>query len=103
MEPTQHHGKQLFLASVVALAGTLAIAGCQRQPAHPDEKSAVTNSLNSNNLGNVSVSQDRDKGVITLTGDVNTEDQKSQAAVLAKQAAPDYTVADEIGVRPIRR
>ena len=37
---------------------------------------------------------------MTLTGDVNSEDQKSQAAVLAKQAAPDYTIADEIGVRP---
>ena len=70
------------------------------KPAHPDEKSAVTSSLNSNNLSNVSVSQDRDKGVITLTGDVNSEDQKSQAAVLAKQAAPDYTIRDEIGVRP---
>jgi hyperosmotically inducible periplasmic protein len=100
MEPTQHHGKQFFFASVVALAGTLAIAGCQSQPARPDEKSAVTNSLNSNSLGNVSVSQDRDKGVITLTGDVSTEDLKSQAAVLAKQAAPDYTISDEIGVRP---
>jgi hyperosmotically inducible periplasmic protein len=101
MEPTQHHGKQFIRASVVALAGVLTIAGCQNKPAHPDEKSAVTTSLNSNNLGNVSVSQDQDKGVITLTGDVNSEDQKSQAAVLAKQAAPDYTIADEIGVRPL--
>ena len=76
----------------------------KNKPAHADEKSAVTNSLNSNNLGSVSVSQDRDKGVITLTGDVNSEDQKSQAAVLAKQAAPDYTYRDEIGVRPqVRR
>ena len=100
MEPTQHYKKQLFLAPVVALAGVLAIAGCQNKPVHPDEKAAVTNSLNGNNLGTVSVSQDRDKGVMTLTGDVSSEDQKSQAAVLAKQAAPDYTIADEVGVRP---
>jgi len=100
MEPTQHFKKQFFFASVVALTGALAIAGCQNQPAHPDEKAAVTNSLKTNNLGDVSVSQDRDKGVMTLTGDVNSEDLKSQAAALAKQAAPDYTISDEIGVRP---
>lgn len=93
--------RQLLLASAAILAGALAIAGCQNQPAHPDEKSAVTNQLNSNNLSNVSVSQDRDKGVMTLTGDLPSGDAKAQAENLAKQAAPDYTVADEIGVRPV--
>jgi hyperosmotically inducible periplasmic protein len=97
MEPTR---KQFFIGSVAVLAGVLAIAGCQNKPAHPDEKAAVTNALNSNNLGSVSVSQNREKGVMTLTGDVNTEDQKAQAAATAKQAAPDYTIADEIGVTP---
>jgi hyperosmotically inducible protein len=82
------------------LAGALAVAGCHNQPAHADEKSAVTNSLNSSNLNSVSVSQDRDKGIMTLTGNVGTDDQKSQAENLARQAAPDYTIADEIGVRP---
>ncbi len=37
---------------------------------------------------------------MTLTGNVDTQDQKSQAETLAKQAAPDYTIADQIGVRP---
>jgi hyperosmotically inducible protein len=60
----------------------------------------VTTALSSNNLGNVSVSQDRDKGVITLTGNVETSDLKTQAETLARQAAPDYTIANEIGVRP---
>jgi hyperosmotically inducible periplasmic protein len=92
--------RQFLLASAAILAGAVAIAGCQNQPAHPDEKSAVTNSLNSNNLSNISVSQDRDKGVMTLTGDVPSGDAKTQAENLVKQAAPDYTVADEIGVRP---
>jgi hyperosmotically inducible protein len=96
--PDSH--RQFLLASAAILAGALAIAGCQNQPAHPDEKSAVTNSLSSNNLSNVSVSQDRDKGVMTLTGDVPSGNAKAQAENLAKQAAPDYTVADEIGVRP---
>jgi hyperosmotically inducible periplasmic protein len=94
-----HHHFLPGLATV--LAGALAVAGCHNQPAHPDEKSAVTNSLSSNNLSIVSVSQDRDKGVMTLTGDVGSDDQKTQAENLAKQAAPDYTVADESGVRPV--
>jgi hyperosmotically inducible protein len=89
-----------LLPGAALLLGALAVAGCHNQPAHPDEKTAVTNSLKTNNLGDVSVSQDRDKGVITLTGNVGTDDQKTQAESLAKQAAPDYTVADEIGVRP---
>src|ERR1700738_4665182 len=89
-----------LLVSSVVLAGALAIAGCHQNSAHPDEKDAVTNSLNSNQLNNVSVSQDRDKGVMTLSGNVDSDDKKAQAATLAKQAAPDYTVANEIGVRP---
>jgi len=100
MEPTQYHHKQFFIGSVVVLAGALAIAGCQNKPAHPDEKSAVNSSLNNSNLKDVSVSQDQDKGVMTLTGNVDSQDQKNQAETLAKQAAPDYTIADEIGVRP---
>jgi len=90
-----------LLPGAAMLLGTLAIAGCHNQPAHPDEKSAVTDSLKTNNLNAVSVSQDRDKGVMTLTGNLASDDQKAQAESLAKQAAPDYTVADEIGVRPV--
>lgn len=99
MKPTEL-SKQFLIGSAVVLACVLAMAGCQNKPAHPDEKAAVTNALNSNNLGNVSVDQNREKGVITLTGDVNSEDQKAMAAATAKQAAPDYTIANEIGVVP---
>jgi len=89
-----------FLPGAVAiLAGTMAVAGCNKA-SHPDEKSAVTDALKNNNLSAVSVSQDRDKGVMTLKGNLDSQDLKSQAENLAKQAAPDYTVADEIGVRP---
>ena len=61
-----NHRKQynLFLSgSVAILVGTLVVSGCNSKPAHPDEKSAVTNALRSNNLSDVSVSQDQDKGV----------------------------------------
>jgi hyperosmotically inducible protein len=92
--------RQVLPGAAVLLVCGLAIAGCNNQPSHPDEKSAVTNSLKNNNLAAVDVSQDRDKGVITLTGNVASDDMKTQAETIAKQAAPDYTIADEIGVRP---
>jgi hyperosmotically inducible protein len=92
--------RPFLLASAVVLAGGMMIAGCNNKASHPDEKSAVTNSLNGNNLSAVSVSQDRDKGVMTLSGNVDSADAKDKAESLAKQAAPDYTVANEIGVRP---
>lgn len=90
---------KLVAASSAMLGAVLMVAGCQHAT-HPDEKSAVTNSLNSNNLNAVDVSQDRDKGVMTLSGNLASQDLKNQAETLAKQAAPDYTIADEIGVRP---
>jgi hyperosmotically inducible protein len=54
-----------------------------------------------NSLGVVKVSQDREKGLITLTGDVETPDQKAQAESVASAAAPGYAISNEIGVRPI--
>lgn len=54
-----------------------------------------------NDLGVVKVSQDRDKGVLTLSGDVETADKKAQAETIAAQAAPGYGISNEIGVRPI--
>lgn len=84
----------------IALAGSATIlVGCKSN-GQPDEKVAVTDSLKNNNLGSIDVSQDRDKGVMTLKGDVASDDAKKQAETLAKQAAPDYTIANEIGVRP---
>jgi hyperosmotically inducible protein len=92
--------RPFLLASAALLAGGMIIAGCNNKASHPDEKSAVTNSLNGNNLNAVNVSQDRDKGVMTLSGNVDNADAKDKAESLAKQAAPDYTIANEIGVRP---
>ena len=95
--------RQLLPGAAAILIGGLVMAGCHNEASHPDEKSAVTNSLKNNNLAAVDVSQDRDKGVMTLKGNVASDDMKSQAETLAKQAAPDYTIADEIGVRPADR
>ena len=88
-----------LIGSAAVLTAVLVVAGCQNA-SHPDEKSAVTTALNNNNMSSISVSQDRDKGVMTLKGDVATQDAKDQAETLAKQSAPDYKIANELGVRP---
>jgi hyperosmotically inducible protein len=86
---------------LTCLLGIAALGGCNRDTQHPDVKDDVNNAMTRNNLGVVKVAQDRDKGVITLSGDVETADQKAQAQNVAKQAAPGYAISDELGVRPI--
>jgi hyperosmotically inducible protein len=86
------------LVAILALAMTV---GCSQQRANtPDVKSQVEQALNQNNLGDVKVAQDRDKGVVTLSGDVKSQEDKDRAEQLAKQAAPGVVIANEIGVRP---
>ncbi len=91
----------LSLGVVTALMLALVLVGCARTAEHPDVKTNVDTALTRSDLGVVKVSQDREKGVLTLTGDVETPDQKTQAENVASQAAPGYTIANEIGVRPV--
>lgn len=81
----------------VALVGLLALVGCQNQ--HPDVKQAVYSALSQHDLMSVEVSQDRDKGEITLSGIVGSPDQKTNAEHLTHQAAPGYTITDKIQVQ----
>jgi hyperosmotically inducible protein len=91
--------RPFLLAGAVLVVSAMIVAGCQSSN-HPDEKAAVTSSLNNDNLGSVNVSQDREKGIMTLKGNVASEADRQQAENIAKQSAPDYAIADEIGVRP---
>jgi len=90
--------RRLLASAAVVLGSAMLVAGCNMT--HPDEKAPVNEALKSSNLSNIDVSQDRTKGVMTLKGNVATEDDKKNAARVAERAAPDYTVANEIGVRP---
>jgi hyperosmotically inducible protein len=88
----------VFAASLLIM---FALTACDRDNKHPDVKDAVNTAMTRNDLGVVKVAQDRDKGVLTLSGDVETADQKAQAGNIAAQTAPGYTIANEIGVRPV--
>ena len=84
-----------------ALLVALAFSGCSNQPQKsPDVTSDIRKSLDQAGLKDVSVSQDRDKGVVTLSGTAQTDDQKSQAESIARSIATTQVVADQIAVRP---
>jgi BON domain len=65
---------------------------------HPDRQLAVHGALSSHALGSVTVDQDKGKGVIRLTGVVANSDSKDRAQQLAQQAAPGYTIDNQIQV-----
>jgi hyperosmotically inducible protein len=71
--------QRTFLAFLGAgLLTAFLLVGCNRAAEHPDVKDAVNSAMTQNGLGVVKVSQDRDKGVITLSGDVESADQKAR-------------------------
>ena len=88
----------LLLSSSSLLLGSLAICGCHGNQ-HPDDRMAVYNALDKNDLRSVTVSQDRGAGTITLSGVVGSMDSRQRAEVVARQAAPGYQIADKIQVQ----
>jgi hyperosmotically inducible protein len=61
----------------------------------------IRKSLDQAGYKDVSVSQDRDKGIVTLGGQVASDNDKSQAESLAKSLAGVQVVADQIAVVPV--
>jgi hyperosmotically inducible periplasmic protein len=92
--------KCTLLSRFMTLASLTLILGCSQRHTSADVKGDVEQALNQAGLKSVNVSQDRDKGVITLTGDVLTEADKQRAEEIAKSMARSSVVANEIGVRP---
>jgi hyperosmotically inducible periplasmic protein len=77
----------------------IACSNKNKSAANVDD-SAIKDQLKQANLNDVKVKVDNDKRVVSLDGNVQTDDQKAQAEQIAKSAAPDYVVSNEIGVRP---
>lgn len=92
--------KKLIAITVVLLTLAFAVACSQQKANTPDAKPAVQDALKAAGYNNITVDQDRDKGVITLKGDVPTDADKAKAEDIAKNAANGMVVANEIGVRP---
>jgi hyperosmotically inducible periplasmic protein len=86
------------IAALLAFGG---IAGCSNMhDKYPDVSGQIRTSLNQAGLKDVSVSQDRDKGVVTLKGTTASEADRGQAESIAKSIASAEVVSDQIAVRP---
>ena len=81
-------------ATIVACGLTAAI----HSHTHPDSQLAVHSALMSHSLDSVSIDQDQDKGIIRLTGIVESASHRDRALQLAQQAAPGYTIDNQIQV-----
>ncbi len=88
-----------LIATTFLILTLAAGVACSKQDKNPDVTANVRQSLDQAGLNDVSVSEDRDKGVVTLSGKTASDDQKSQAETIAKSAAGSMVVADEIAVR----
>lgn len=85
----------------VGVAVISLLGGCSSTATKsPDVSGTIRKSLNQPNLKDVSVSQDRDKGIVTLGGHVATDSDKAQAESIAKSIAAGEVVSDEIAVLP---
>jgi hyperosmotically inducible protein len=88
----------LTLLALLVL-GTL--VGCSNSSTKSaDVADNIRKSLDQANLKDVSVSQDRDKGVVTLGGHVTADSDKSRAEAIAKSAAEGQVVSGQIAVIP---
>ena len=91
--------KLFVILLAVFVIGT--VLGCSMfSTKSPDVSDSIRKSLDQARLKDVSVSQDRDKGIVTLGGQVSSNDQKAQAESLAKSIAGAQVVANQIAVLP---
>jgi hyperosmotically inducible periplasmic protein len=87
--------------TIVTLFVAGILAGCAGTSASPDVAGSIRKSLDEAGFKDVTVSQDREKGIVTLGGKAVNENDKSQAEYLAKSLAGSQVVADQIAVIPI--
>lgn len=86
-----------ILLLILTMAWGLA---CSNKRKAPDVSASIRQALDQAGLREVRVSQDRDKDVVSLTGNVATDNDKTQAESIARSIAGNQVVSNEIGVRP---
>jgi hyperosmotically inducible periplasmic protein len=90
------------ILNFLAAASLTVALGCSGSQKSPDVKADIESALSRANLSNIDVSQDRDKGVVTLSGDVATEAEKQRAEEIARSTSnsKSLVIANQIAVRP---
>jgi osmotically-inducible protein OsmY len=88
------------LLGIAVFAGLIGLQACSTETKSPDVTDKIHDALKQAGIKDVSVSQDREKGVVTLNGAVASEVEKNNATRLAKVIAGGQVVANEIAVLP---
>lgn len=87
--------------SFLAIVAVGTLAGCASTSTKaPDVSGSIRTSLDQAGLKDVSVTQDRDKSVVTLGGHVAGEEDKGQAESIARAMAGIQVVSNQIAVLP---
>ena len=90
-----------MLVVILALFTIGGLSGCSGTATKsPDIADNIRKSLDQAGFKDVTVSQDRDKGIVTLSGPVAGDNDKLQAESLAKSLAGAQVVANQIVVLP---
>jgi osmotically-inducible protein OsmY len=87
--------------SVLAVVVLGTLVGCSSTSTKTaDVTAGIRAALNQAGFKDVSATQDRDQGVVTLGGHVATDNDKAQAEAIAKSLAGTQVVANQIAVIP---
>jgi len=87
--------------ALLAMVAAGVLAGCSQNAKSPDVSDNVRKALDQAGLKKVTIDQDRDKGVVTLGGHVESDGDKEQAENIAKSIAGSQVVSDQIAVVPV--
>jgi hyperosmotically inducible protein len=87
--------------ALLTMAALAILGGCSQTVKSPDVSANIRTALDQAGLKKVSIAQDRDKGVVTLSGNVESDGNKAQAEAIAKSLAGGQVVSDQIAVVPV--
>ncbi|MGA3234870.1 MAG: BON domain-containing protein [Bryobacteraceae bacterium] len=87
--------------ALLAMAAIGILAGCSQTAKTPDVSANLRTALDQAGLKKVSIAQDRDKGVVTLGGQVEGDSDKAQAQSIATSIAGGQVVSNQIAVVPL--
>ena len=88
-------------SALLAIVAAGLLAGCSHTVKSPDVSGDIRKALDQVGLQDVSISQDRAKGVVTLGGHVAGDADKAQAEAIARSAAGGEVVSNQIAVVPL--
>jgi hyperosmotically inducible protein len=91
--------KQYIIVLLLFAVGSM-IACSKTSTKSADVADTIRKSLDQAGLKAVSITQDRDKGVVTLSGNVAADADKKQAETIATSIAMGQVVANQIAVVP---